>query len=602
MVPFEYYDQYFLPLNHSYHLAKTNSLTHQHNAKKLNQLSNQPVSKVQSYRNSLATSSLNYNQAVQSCSGLPSPKSQGKISQGLNNRATKSRLSLSKCSVNPTQYPWRNSLHPTEKALNSNLAHCKPQTTSSSDLNKTSSSLEPSQTSLSSQLPLPKFQTTSSNLDFHWTSPLLQSKQKVSHSLSHLQHQETPLLNIMWASSLRPSLKANTSLVQPKPQKTSPLDCFWTSLLVHNQRSLSSPSLDTKPQTNNLLQTSHSFEFIPMALNSPVEESRPPKEPILLSNPSILSLPYSHVKSRKSPLLHSAHRSQSLSVFKPKSQAVLTLVPDFQTLSSPLCHSKFQKTTSPNDEDRATELLPSHLQPNAPVEALSSTKHCIKRTAASTWDSRLQSKSSFDFSARTESDKAIPWILDYGHPCIVRGGNIPDHVVTKIINSLSKTRIQQDLSRQILFRRMRGRPNPRPGPRLSSAYTVCLSCASCIKSPCNHLRGKKDPRCGTLFVIPTPEANSEGKIEVKLLLVLTLPETSFSPTPLFVKGHQLEDVPNDNLEEMERISQFFPTSGSGTFQVLRMKKTGLATSTENRVMSNYGSSSNADGHRGLSPL
>uniref|UniRef100_H0WA38 Uncharacterized protein n=1 Tax=Cavia porcellus TaxID=10141 RepID=H0WA38_CAVPO len=132
---------------------------------------------------------------------------------------------------------------------------------------------------------------------------------------------------------------------------------------------------------------------------------------------------------------------------------------------------------------------------------------------------------------------------------------------------------------------MRGRPNPRPGPRLSSAYTVCLSCASCIKSPCNHLRGKKDPRCGTLFVIPTPEANSEGKIEVKLLLVLTLPETSFSPTPLFVKGHQLEDVPNDNLEEMERISQFFPTSGSGTFQVLRMKKTGLATSTENRVVS-----------------
>ncbi|KAM6162768.1 LOW QUALITY PROTEIN: casein kinase II subunit alpha'-interacting protein [Erethizon dorsatum] len=589
MVPFEYYDQHFLPLNHSYHLATTNSLIHQCNVKKLNQLNNQPVAKVQSYSNNLTAPSLNYNWTVQSCSVLPSPKSQVKISQGFYNKATKSQLSLSKCPVTPSLDHYRNSLHPTGKDLNSLLSHPKSQTTSSSDLNKTSSSLEPSQTCLNSQLSPPKPQTTSSSLEFHQTSPLLKSNQKVAHSsLSHLQHQETPLLNIMWTSSLRSNQKANRStLLRSKPQKTSSLDCFWTSLLVHNQRSLSSPSLSSKPQTKNFLQTSASLEFNQMALNSPLEDSRLQKKPILTSKPSVLSLPLSHMKLRKSPLLHSPHQSQSSSVFQPKSQAVLTLDHNFQTLSSPICHSKFQNATSLNDKDRVTELSLSHLKPHAPAQTLSSTKHGIKSTAASTWDSGPQSKISFHSSARTESDKEIPWTLDYGQPCIVKGGTIPDHVVNKIINSLSKTRIQRDLSRQILFRRMRGRPNPRPGPRLASTYTVCLSCASCIKSPCNPLTGKKNPHCGTLFVIPTPETTAEGKIEVKLLLVLTLPETSFSHffPPLSMKGNQPEDALNDNLEKMEKISQFFPTSESDIFQGLRMKKRWLGASTENKVVS-----------------
>ncbi|XP_010601211.2 casein kinase II subunit alpha'-interacting protein [Fukomys damarensis] len=390
----------------------------------------------------------------------------------------------------------------------------------------------------------------------------------------------------MWASSLRPKQKANKStLLQSKFQKTSSLDCLWTSILVHNERYLSSPSLSTKPQTSNFLQTSHSLEFSQMALSSPLQDFRPQKKTILTYNPSVLSLPSSHKKLQKSPLLHSVHRSESLSVFHPKSQTLLTLDHNFQTLSSPICHSKFQNTTSQNDKHTATELPPSHPESNAPCQSLSSTKHCIKSTAASTWGSGLQNKSSFDFSARTESGKEIPWTLDYSHPCIVKGGTVPDHVVNKIVNSLSKTRIQRDLSRQILFRRMRGKPNPRPGPRLLSTYTVCLSCTSFIKSPCNHLIGKKDPRCGTLFVIPTPEANFEGKIKVKLLLILSLPETSFSPfLPILpMKGNQPEDPLNDNLEEMEKISQFFPTSESDIIQGLGVKKRWLAASPENKV-------------------
>ncbi|XP_005375576.1 PREDICTED: mucin-5AC [Chinchilla lanigera] len=589
MVPFKYYDQHFLPLNHSCHLATTNSLTHQYNSKKLNQLNNQPLAKVQSYSKNFAAPSLNYNQTVQSCSVLPSPKSQLKISQGFNNKATKLQLSPSKCLVTFSPDHWKNSLHPTGKALSSPLSYPKPQTTSLSDLNKTSPSLEPSQTCWSSQLPLPKPQTTSSSPDLHWTSPLLKSNQKVLHSsLSHLQHQETPLLNAMWTSSLRPQQKASRStLLQSNPQKTSSLDGFWTSLLVHNQRSLSSPSLSSKAQTNNFLQTSHSLEFNQMALISPLEDSRPHKKPILTSNSSVLSLPLSHVKLRKSPLLHSAQQSQSLSVFQPKSQAVLTLDHSFQTLSSPICHSKFPNATSPNDKDRTTEMPLSHLKPNAAGQASSSTKHCLRRTTTSPWGSGLQSKSSLDFRERVKSDREIPWTLHYGHPCIVKGGTIPDRVVNKIITSLSKTRIQRDLSRQILFRRMRGRPNPRPGPRLSSVYTVCLSCASCIKSPCNHLTGKKDPRCGMLFVIPTPEANSKGEIEVKLLFILRLPETSFSPflPPLSMKGSQLEDTPSDSLEEIEKLSQFFSASESDVLRGLRVKEGWSAASSENQAAS-----------------
>ncbi|XP_023574989.1 uncharacterized protein LOC101578265 [Octodon degus] len=590
MVPPAYLDQHFLPLNRSYDLATTNSLTHQYSATKRSQLNGQPVAKVQSYSNNLAAPSIDYNRATQSCSVLPSPKSPAKNSQCFNNKAKKSQLSLSKGPGTLSLDHWKNPFHPAGKALSSPLSHPKPQITSSSDLTKTSSSLEPSQTHSSSQLPLPEPQTTSSSLDFHCTSPLLKSNQKVSHSsLSNLQPQETSLLDILWVSSLRPKQKVNRSaLLESKPQKTSILDGLWTSLLVHNQRSLSSPSLSTKAQTNNSLQTPHSLEFHQTALNSPLEDSGLQRKSILTSKASALSLPLSSVKSRESPALHSAHQSQSLSVFQPKSQAVLALDHHFQSLSSPRCHSMFQSTASPSDKSRATEQPPSHLKPNAPAQASSSTKHCLKKSAAaSTRASRPQSKGSLDFSAKIESDKEIPWTLRYGHPCIVKGGTIPDRVVNKIINSLSKTRIQRDLSRQILFRRMRGRPNPHPGPRISSTYTVCLTCASCIKSPCNHLKGKRDPHCGRLFVIPTPEANSEGKIQVKLLFLLTLPETYSSPflPPLSIRGSQPEDALIDNLEEMEKTSQLFSTSESDTSQELRVKKRSLTVSSKSKVVS-----------------
>ncbi|XP_025769289.1 casein kinase II subunit alpha'-interacting protein-like [Puma concolor] len=588
MEPLAYYDQQFVPLEHSYQPATTNSLTHQYTGEKLNQPNKLPVVRVQSHSNHLAAPPVNSKKLVQSCSVLPSAKSQDTISPGFYNKAPKAPLSQSKRQDTPALDPHqRTSLWPNQRALSSPLIHHKSQATPSLDLNKTSSSLESSQTNLSSRLPFPKPQTTSSR-DFCWTSPSQKSNQRVSSSsLFPPKHQETPSLDVLWkSSSLGPNQRVlGTELPQSKPQKTSSLDGLWTSLLERNQRSLSSLSLNSTSQIHDLLQSSCSLESNQMALSSPLSDSKPQTTAALSSNSIVLSLPLSHSKPRKSPLAHSVHQTKSLPLFPPKSQTVLTLNRDFRTLSSLVCHSKFQNTSSPNDKYRATDLSSPQYKPNVSGQSLSSSKHFIRSIAASTLGSRFQNKGSFDLCAKTASNKEISWNLDYIHPCIVKGGSVPDDVVNKIVNSLSKTRIQRDLCRQILFRRMRGRPNPHPGPRLSSNYIVCLACASCIKSQCNHLTGRKDPHGATLFVIPTPELSSERGIEVKLVFLLSIPKTSpSSGLPSSVKENQPDEIPEDNFEGMEKI-QILSTSEPDITQELNRKNNGLTAASEDRVVS-----------------
>ncbi|XP_011354734.1 casein kinase II subunit alpha'-interacting protein-like [Pteropus vampyrus] len=133
---------------------------------------------------------------------------------------------------------------------------------------------------------------------------------------------------------------------------------------------------------------------------------------------------------------------------------------------------------------------------------------------------------------------------------------------------------------------MRGRPNPYPGPRISSSYVICLACASCIKSQCYHLTGKKDPRAATLFVIPTPEPSAEGQIKMKLVFILSLPETSFSSClPFSLKENQPDEALEDNVEEIEKISQFFPTSEPDSTQGLNVKEKWLTVAPEKKVVS-----------------
>uniref|UniRef100_A0A8C6AU54 Uncharacterized protein n=2 Tax=Monodon monoceros TaxID=40151 RepID=A0A8C6AU54_MONMO len=129
---------------------------------------------------------------------------------------------------------------------------------------------------------------------------------------------------------------------------------------------------------------------------------------------------------------------------------------------------------------------------------------------------------------------------------------------------------------------MRGRANPHPGPRLSSSYMVCLACASCIKSQCNHLTGRKDPRAATLFVSPAPETTPEGEIEVKLVFILSLPETSFS---FPVKENQPDEVPEENLGGIGEISKFFPTSEPDITKEANVKKTWPTVAPANQAVS-----------------
>ncbi|XP_069884870.1 casein kinase II subunit alpha'-interacting protein [Dipodomys merriami] len=559
-----YHYEHFVPLDSSKQVATKNSLTHEYAGGNLNQHNNQPVEEVQSQSNNNIAPPVNSNKKIQSCPVLPSPKSRLSVSQDVYNRIIQPQSSHSKCSDKPSlNLHWKTSLCPSRKALNLPFSYFKSPATSSSNFNKTPLSLEPNQRVLRSRLLLLKPDNSSSIPDV-WVSPSLKSSEKVSSSLSPLQQEETTSLNIIWtSSSLRTNQKAcSSTTLQTKSPKTTSLDCLWKSLLERNQKSLQSPLLKKKLQANKCVQTSPSLEFNYMGMSSPLPEPRLQRLPTVNSNTHVMTLPLSHLTLKKSSLSDSIHQSSRFPLFESKSQTI-RLNGNFKALKSPTYHSKLN-TTSPNDKYRPTHIWPFHPTLNTSGQSLSSIKHCIRSTA-STLGSKLQSTSSFDFRSKTKLNKEFPWTFSYIYPCVVKGGTLPDDVVNKIINSISKTRIQRDICRQILFRRMRGRPNPHPGPRLSTAYTVCLACASCIKSHCNHRIGRKDPRCARLFVIPTPETTTEGKVVVKLLLILSLPEISSSL--LFpMKDNQLDEALDNDLEGMEKMPQVIRTSQSGICQ------------------------------------
>ncbi|CAO2632128.1 Casein kinase II subunit alpha'-interacting protein [Lemmus lemmus] len=568
MVPLKYHDQHLLHLDDSQQQTTINSPTRQYTRDALNQFNSQPVAKEQS-QNTVTVP-------------RPSLNKKAQVTQDSYSRVMKSPSLYSKFPATPSKnLHLKSSFNIPWKSLGSPLSHHKPLTVSSPSFTN-ASALEPSQLSLRSRLSLPKPQTSSS-IDLCWESPSFESTQRVSTSSSStLQHQETPYLNVIWTSpslELSPSEPAIT-LCTSKSQKEPTLDCVWSSLLESNQKVLSSPQLSHKLQRNDSPPTSSSLESNRMSQNSPLSESKALKSPASNSNNNVPSLPFSQVKSRKPP--HSVHPSSSLPICPTKPKTALRCEHRARAISSPVCHNKVQSTTLVKDKCRAHPLSSVSSKPNISGQRVSCHKPCVKKKNASVPSSRLQSKGSFEQNVKPEPENEVPWSLDYSHPCIIKGGTLPVDVVNKIVNSISKSTIQKDLSRQILFRRMRGRPNPHPGPRLSSAYAVCLECASCINSQCNHLTGKKDPRCATLFVIPTPESSSDGKIHVKIVPILSLPETSSSSCYQFpMKDNQ----PDDNIEELEKITQIFPASESDLIQGLKTNQKWLAVSSENKDIS-----------------
>ncbi|XP_049641546.1 casein kinase II subunit alpha'-interacting protein [Suncus etruscus] len=569
-----------VPFEPSYEVVTVKSLTQQHIGEKLSQPSKHSSNGVLTHTNFIGIPSLNSNQKVQSCSILPPSKTQDIILQCSQNKV----INSSSYSKNPLfslpDHHQRTLLRSNQNVMNTPLPYHKLQTTSSINPRTLP---KHHQVALSSQLPVTKPQTTS--LD-NCLLPSLKSDQRVIHSSFPLvNHQETPYLDRLWtSSSLQPNKKAlSATTSQHKPQKRSSLNSLWTSLIDHSQRSLSSPSLNSAPQTHCLLQKSPLLEPNQMTLRSSLTDSRSQIKSVSNSNSCGLNLALSHSRSKNSLLPHSIHQPQSL--FQAKSPSLLICDHIIKTPNSPVCHFAFRSPTSLNDKHRT--LTPFHTKLSISGQSPSRSKHSIRARTTSVVYLRPQNKSSCDFWAKIKPKKEIPWTLHFTNPCIVKGGTLSDDVVNKIINSLSKSRIQRDLCRQILYRRMRGKPNPRPGPRLSASYLVCLNCASCIKYQCPHLTGKKDPCGATLFVIPTPELSSEGKIEVKLIFILSLPETSiFSSLPLFVKRNQPdEEAPEDNLERMEKKSKLFSTSELAISQELNVKKEWLPVAPENKVVS-----------------
>ncbi|XP_074048778.1 casein kinase II subunit alpha'-interacting protein-like isoform X2 [Macrotis lagotis] len=126
--------------------------------------------------------------------------------------------------------------------------------------------------------------------------------------------------------------------------------------------------------------------------------------------------------------------------------------------------------------------------------------------------------------SKSTSNREASWSLFYLKPCIVDGVIIPNEIVKNIVSSIPQSRIHRDIRKQILLRWMRGRPNPQPGPRLSSTYTVCLVCASWIRYGCSHVKGRKDPNGAKLVAIPTPLPGSEGEMGVRLVLQIPQPK------------------------------------------------------------------------------
>ncbi|XP_051840330.1 casein kinase II subunit alpha'-interacting protein isoform X2 [Antechinus flavipes] len=169
----------------------------------------------------------------------------------------------------------------------------------------------------------------------------------------------------------------------------------------------------------------------------------------------------------------------------------------------------------------------------------------------------LKSKHQVKILQSPKQSKAMPnrepsWSLFYLKPCIVDGVIIPNEIVKNIVSSIPQSRIHRDIRKQILLRWMRGRPNPQPGPRLSSTYTVCLVCASWIRYGCSHVKGRKDPNGAKLVAIPTPLPGSEGEMGVRL--VLQIPQSKPSSISCLPCHSYEEQHPQASAEEHDTLT------------------------------------------------
>ncbi|XP_031814720.1 uncharacterized protein LOC116422296 isoform X2 [Sarcophilus harrisii] len=175
----------------------------------------------------------------------------------------------------------------------------------------------------------------------------------------------------------------------------------------------------------------------------------------------------------------------------------------------------FHQDTLPSDLDNKDQSAQkTELPPNL--------DHCNKSPKSHDQETQKLLNFKYPKEATVDTNHHIqevqpPSGLVYLKPYVIRGGNIPLKTINSIINSIPPDKIKTDLRKQILLRRMRGYPNRRPGPPMSSSYVICLKCASWIPFGCIHLKEKRDSCRAILVVTPTPISGPEPEMGIRFI-------------------------------------------------------------------------------------
>ncbi|XP_051841527.1 uncharacterized protein LOC127554210 isoform X2 [Antechinus flavipes] len=176
-------------------------------------------------------------------------------------------------------------------------------------------------------------------------------------------------------------------------------------------------------------------------------------------------------------------------------------------------HQAITPPISPNHKTEVASNLHTHVTAN-------SNDHHLPKLSINL-NHKVMPK--FITNLKPKQGKQNPWCFKYIEPYTVDGTAIPTEVMQTIISSIPQERIKNDISKQILLKRMKVSSAVQSGQRISSSYPVCLICASWIPDDCPHVQNMKYPCEAQLLAIPTPLSNTKEDMGVRF--VFQTPQT-----------------------------------------------------------------------------
>ncbi|XP_074070898.1 uncharacterized protein LOC141507281 [Macrotis lagotis] len=173
--------------------------------------------------------------------------------------------------------------------------------------------------------------------------------------------------------------------------------------------------------------------------------------------------------------------------------------------------SDHQVIISPVNPNYAPEVVPD-LQTH--VIAPSNNYHMPK--SLMNLNHKIMSKSVA--SLKPGQSKQNPWCFKYIKAYTADRATITTEIIHTIIRSIPQERIRNDISKQILLKRMKVSSALHSGHQISSSYPVCLICASWIPDNCPHVQRMKYPCKAQLLAIPIPLPSCKEYMGVKFVL------------------------------------------------------------------------------------